>query len=196
MRPNLMSSSKRQASSDGKILASLEKGSGTNTVKSGIAPVSGVWRKSRNSLLFLLCVGLAWLTYDNATSVAKVPEPAVASTESRQAVPQITIVESKKPLPALVAPPEPAPAVATIKEEVVNLPPAVAAAVTAPSIPAMPVRLATTDKTKPAMRPTVAKKATKPSPAAAPDATPPDSDVAILSAIVAQGHAAKAAAGR
>jgi hypothetical protein len=195
IRPNLMSSAKRHSSNEGKILASLEKGGTASTLKANNAPVSGLWRKSRNSLLLLLCVGLAWLTYDNATSVTSGPLPIIAKLEPK---PAIATAEVKPALPP--------PAAAMIREERVAAAPA-SVATSAPLPAAPPETMASTapaaavyavnaDKAKPQTRAVVPRKTTRAAPASVPDAAPPDSDVAILSAIVAQGHAAKAAAGR
>ncbi len=189
-----MSSSKRSNGNDGKILASLEPGSSASKVKANKPPIHDLWRKSRNSLLLVLGICLVWFTYDNATSEMPGQETAIALAEP-----------ARPALAATVAAPEQAqaPATAMIREELVAIPvttektPAIAAPVTPPMArPTASERIVAMDKAKPANRPALAKKAARQTPAATPDAASTDSDVAILSAIVAQGHAAKAAAGR
>jgi hypothetical protein len=194
IRPNLMSSSKRGTTNEGKILAALESSGGSARIRKDRPPATELWRKGRNSMLFVLCVCLVWFTYDNATSFTYSPQPAVAIAEPKA---------STSSAPAQQMEPTAPPAVAVIRDELIAVPgePLKVAAPTAPMIPAIaplpsPQRIATVDRVKPVVRPPLAKKSLRPAPATSAEAAPPDSDVAILSAIVAQGHAAKAASGR
>ncbi len=219
IRPNLMSSSKRGASNDGKILASLEPAGSPARARADTPPVHDLWRKGRNSLLLVLCVCLVWFTYDNATSFTFHPEPAVAVVEPKTPA-QAAPTAQPEPMPA------PAPAAAEIREELIAMTSApvkapaleapiapiapvaptartaptapitpVASTAPATAAPALPERVAAIDRNKPAARPAQARKMPRPPPVTGPEA-PTDSDVLILSAIVAQTHAAKAGAGR
>jgi hypothetical protein len=194
IRPNLMSSSKRGTTNEGKILAALESGSGTARNKQDRPPVTELWRKGRNSLLLVLCVCLVWFTYDNATSFTFGPAPVAVLADPKSSE-SIAVAQQTAPITP--------PAAAVIREERIAAPaePVRVAGPAAPMIPAIapfpsPERIALVDRAKPVVRPPPAKKSLRPAPAASAETAPPDNDVAILSAIVAQGHAAKAASGR
>jgi hypothetical protein len=104
MRPNLMSSSTRRASSEDNILAMLERDSARRGSSSRMA-----WYGTCSALAVVLVGALAWLAYDNGalhedqmlTPVAVAPIPAVA------AGPASTVVMAT-PAPGVAAAPRPA----------------------------------------------------------------------------------------
>jgi hypothetical protein len=215
-RPNLMSSSRRQAGAEDSILASLERGSsGTRAHRS--------WLIIGGSAAAVLTLMIAWLAYGNATSVRALPQSAVKRPAAppvddgmlSQTLPSISIPAPKAAAivdeptgdptgrPALVMLPqeeleahkEPAPVAALPQEERASRPALVVK--TAPAKPAAPRQVAKSTRA-PAARAevkTVAAKKPK-APVPAKVATPEvDSDVALLSAILAHStrHAAERA---
>lgn len=189
-----MSSSRRPTASEDSILASLERSpSAARTHRS--------WLIIGGSAAAVLTLMIAWLAYGNATSVRALPQSAV----KRPAAPPADDGMLSQSLPSISIP---APQTAAIVDEQPSAeasgPPAMVmlpekeleiAKASAP-VTAVPRQVAKANKPpakRPAVRTTAAKKAKSPAmpPAAGPEV---DSDVALLSAILA--HATRHAAER
>lgn len=211
-----MTPSRRSAASEDSILASLERGSSSTRTHRGWLIIGG-------SAAAVLTLMIAWLAYGNATSVRALPPSAVKRPAAppvddgmlSQSLPSISIPAPKAAAiidepaaeparPAMVMLPkedlaeaeEPTPVAALPADERVSRPLPVPK--TAPPKPAVaPRQVAKATKAraaKPEGRAAAARKQKSPAtvPAAAPEA---DSDVALLSAILAHStrHAAERA---
>lgn len=214
-----MSSSRRAGAGEDSILASLERGSSSST------KAHRSWLIIGGSVAALLTLMIAWLAYSNATSVRALPPSAVKRQAPEllddgmrtQSVPALSVPapqaaaivdEPAAPGPAkpalvmlpreeLAKPEEQAPLVLPPEEERLSRPATVAKA--APAKPApVPRRAAKAGKppaAKPAAKVVSAKKPKAPAAAPQPNAPEVDSDVALISAILAHStrHAAERA---
>ena len=184
-RPNLMSSSRRPAASGDGILASLERGpSAARTHRS--------WLIIGGTAAAVLTLMIAWLAYGNATSVRALPPSAI----KRPAAPAHSAEPSSRTAMVMLPADERAraPVEALPKEERLSRPPPVARGIAAKPV-ATPRQAARTSKpavARPKVRTVAAQKQKAPSPTASPEV---DSDVALLSAILAHSprHAAERA---
>lgn len=178
-----MSPSRRSAASEDSILASLERGRPSTGTHRGWLIIGG-------SAAAVLTLMIAWLAYGNATSVRALPPSAV----KRPAAPPKDDGMLNQSLPSISIP---APQAAAIVDEpparpaMVMLPPVVK---TAPAKPAVAPRQLG-KSAKPQVRGVAARKPKAPAQASSTAAIPEvDSDVALLSAILA--HATRHAAER
>ena len=207
-----MSPSRRSAASEDSILASLERGPSSTRTHRGWLIIGG-------SAAAVLTLMIAWLAYGNATSVRALPPSAVKRPAAppadngmlNQTLPSISIPAPQSAAivdePAAEAPARPAlvmlpreaipalgertPVSALPQEERVSRPsPAVKTIPVKPS--AAPRQVAKTTKAAATKVGTRKAKAPAPSPVATPEV---DSDVALLSAILAHStrHAAERA---
>ena len=214
-----MSSSRRSGASEDSILASLERGASSN------ARTHRSWLIIGGSMAALLTLMIAWLAYSNATSVRALPASAVKRQAPAplddgmrgQTVPSLSIPAPQAATivdePAVAAPAKPAlvmlprddlakpeekaPIAALPAEERVTR--AAPVAKPAPIKPATALRHVAKAGKVPAAKATprvAAVKKTK-APAKAPQSSAPevDSDVALISAILAHStrHAAERA---
>ncbi len=214
-----MSSPRRAGAAEDSILASLERGSsgGTKTHRS--------WLIIGGSVAALLTLMIAWLAYSNATSVRALPPSAVKRQApapiddgmQAQAVPSLSIpvpqaaaIVDEPAAPAPVKPalvmlprediakPEEQPATAVLPAEQRPARPAPVAKAAPAKPAAAPRQLAKPGKppvAKPAAKLASAKKPKSIAPAAQAGAPEVDSDVALISAILAHStrHAAERA---
>lgn len=188
-RPNLMSARRRAAGNDDKILAKLERGTPAGVARHSAA-TSVAWLGAGGCAIAVLIGALVWVAYVNATTprplplVRSKPFPiSQAAPEARQAAPE-RAEQAAAPAPVQLA-------AALILDEAVEHylpPPKPAAAATKPAPRATALRQAgyTPQPVKPA-RSSSTRGRSKASQVAAPASAEPvlDSDVALLSAIVA-----------
>jgi hypothetical protein len=126
-----------------------------------------VWQQGRGWLLFALLMALSWVTYENAA---------------------VRTNDLPPPLPVLAQASAPAP----VHEELVTVAPALIRNEVAPTAKTKSApRPVVFDKLRPPVRaaPGIPRKVPRPAPPAATEAVPPDSDEALLAAIVAHSNA-------
>ena len=214
-----MSSSRRSGAAEDNILASLERGSSSSN------RAHRSWLIIGGSVAALLTLMIAWLAYSNATSVralpasaVKRPAPAPLDDGMRgQSVPSLSIPAPQAAVivdepavavpakPALVmlprediAEPEEQPAVAALPAQPRASRPTPAAKAVPVKPAAAPRQAAKASKppsAKPATRVVAAKKTRAPAQSSQPGTPEVDSDVALISAILAHStrHAAERA---
>ncbi|WP_223467829.1 hypothetical protein [Massilia soli] len=214
-----MSSSRRSAASEDNILASLERGSSSGT------RAHRSWLIIGGSMAALLTLMIAWLAYSNATSVRALPASAVKREAPAplddgmrgQAVPSFSIPAPQAAMivdePAVAAPAKPAlvmlprddiakpeeqpPVAAQPPQERVSpaLPAARVAPIRSAAAPRQAAKASKVPAAKPVPRVAAAKKTKTPTQAPQSGAPEVDSDVALISAILAHStrHAAERA---
>ncbi|MES2150765.1 MAG: hypothetical protein V4508_13355 [Pseudomonadota bacterium] len=193
-----MSSSRGASASDDNILEQLERGA-----TGGMAPRTRIaWLMASGSLILILIATLAWLAWQNAHTVrvlplaekpaapprpdsfqiarAETPAPGTAAVIRDQPAERTVTRAAPTPLPPLVMLPRATPAV-----------PTAAKAQPAPARPVAPIaRPAPPPRT---VHATATAKKARPAPAERPEAPAVDSDVALISALVASRHSAERA---
>ncbi len=214
-----MSSPRRAGAAEDSILASLERGS------SGSTKAHRSWLIIGGSVAALLTLMIAWLAYSNATSVRALPPSAVTRQAPEplddrmqaQPVPSLSIpapqaaaivdepATAAPARPALVMlprddiakPEEQAPTALLPAEERLSrsAPVAIAAPAKPAAVPRQAAKAGKPPAAKPGTRVVSAKKAKATAPAPQPSAPEVDSDVALISAILAHStrHAAERA---
>lgn len=193
-RPNLMSARRRAAGNDDKILAKLERGTPAGVARHSAA-TSVAWLGAGGCAIAVLIGALIWVAYVNATTPRPLPlarsKPfpiSQAAPEARQSAPE-RIEQAAAPAPVQLA-------AAVILDEPVEHylpPPKPAAAVNKPAprvtAPARAATLRPASYTAQPVKPArgVTRARSKASQVAAQASAEPvlDSDVALLSAIVA-----------